>query len=97
VLSSARLEDPVVSTEHPDGRSGASWPLVVYLLAAGVFLLLVPWTRAWTWNPLLRSMGGLESIGLSPLLRGAISGLGAYLLLLGLLDLPRGRRSSQRR
>jgi hypothetical protein len=79
--------------ERTAARSRASWPLVVYLLAAGVFLLLVPWTRAWTWNPLLRSVAGLEPIGLSPLVRGAVSGLGAYLLLLGLLDLPSGRRS----
>jgi hypothetical protein len=97
VLSSARLEDPVVSTERLDERRSGSWPLVVYLLAAGVFLLLVPWTRAWTWNPLLRSVSGLETFALSPMVRGAVSGLGAYLLLLGILDLPAGRRSSGRR
>lgn len=87
----------MVSTERPGARGGASWPLVVYLLAAGVFLLLVPWTRAWTWNPLLRAVSGLEAFALSPLVRGAVSGLGAYLLLVGLLDLPSGRRSPEKR
>jgi hypothetical protein len=86
----------LVSTERPGEEPAASWPLVLYLLAAGVFLLLVPWTRAWSWNPLLRSLSGLEALVLNPYLRGAISGLGAYLVLQGLLELPRGRGPSGR-
>jgi hypothetical protein len=86
-----------VSIERPGEAQAARWPLVLYLLAAGVFLLLVPWTRAWSWNPLLRSLSGLEAFVLNPYLRGAISGLGAYLVLQGLFELPPGRRPSGRR
>jgi hypothetical protein len=89
VLSSRRLEVPVARDPRLDGSSPPGWLLVSYFLVAGLFLLLVPWTTVWTWNPLLRSIPGLASIGLSPYLRGAVSGLGAFLVVVGLLDLHR--------
>ena len=52
---------------------------------------------AWSWNPLLHSLSGLETLLLSPYLRGAVSGLGAYLLLQGILELPSTRGPSRRR
>jgi len=64
---------------------------VAYFLAAGLFLLLVPWTRTWSANPLLLDHPDLRVLVASPFLRGAVSGLGALLLLVGLNDLGRPR------
>jgi hypothetical protein len=79
---------PSVDTDPPRRRPGERL-LVAYFLAAGLFLLLVPWTRTWNAHPLLLDHPDLRDLVTSPFLRGAVSGLGALMLLVGLHDIGR--------
>lgn len=61
----------------------------LYCLEAGVFFLVVPWTRLWTLNSLLHSQSTLAILAANPYTRGFISGLGVVHLLVGIRDILR--------
>lgn len=63
--------------------------MVAFVLAClwlGMVLLIVPWTRVWTDNPLLLRNLTLRSIALNDFVRGAISGLGLVNLWMGIWE-----------
>jgi hypothetical protein len=51
-------------------------------LLVGVVLVLAPWTTLWEVNYLLQPHPGLRVLLLSPIARGAVSGLGLVNVLL---------------
>jgi hypothetical protein len=57
-----------------------------YCFEAGLFLLLIPWLRAWEENYFLYQYQFLKPFVLSGFTRGAISSLGLVHILLGLSD-----------
>jgi len=59
----------------------------LYCLEAGLFFIVVPWTRLWTLNPLLASHPALAAFAVNPFLRGFISGFGVVHILIGVRDM----------
>lgn len=59
----------------------------LYCLEAGLFFLVVPWTRLWTLNPLLQNNVALAALALNPFVRGFVSGFGLVHLLIGVRDM----------
>jgi hypothetical protein len=59
----------------------------LYCLEAGLFFLVVPWTRLWTLNPLLHSSAAMTLIAANPFVRGFVSGFGLVHLLIGIKDI----------
>jgi hypothetical protein len=59
----------------------------LYCLEAGLFFLVVPWTRLWTFNPLLHSSEALTLIAGNPFVRGFVSGFGVVHLIIGIKDI----------
>jgi hypothetical protein len=51
-------------------------------LLVGLVLVLAPWTTLWDANYLLQPHPGIRAILLSPVARGAVSGLGLVNILL---------------
>ena len=85
-----------ISTVHeltPAASRRALWArrlwLVVYVaisLWAGMLLVIVPWTRAWTDNGYLLRWLPLRAIVLHGFVRGCVSGLGFINLWLGIWE-----------
>lgn len=77
--------EPVVASDSatPAARRRTLWPICFVLLAfeLGAFLLIFPWTDAWTLNhlpvmfPSVRD--GFQDLWEDPYFKGAVSGLGA--------------------
>lgn len=67
--------------------------LALYCVEAGVFFLVVPWTKVWTLNPLLHNNPAIAMWADNPWVRGLISGFGVVHLLLGVRDLIRFARA----
>ena len=68
----------------------------LYCLEAGLFFFIVPWTRLWTFNPLLQSNLTISLVAGNPFARGFVSGFGLVHILIGIKDLAqiaRARRS----
>jgi hypothetical protein len=61
----------------------------LYCLEAGLFFVIVPWTRVWTMNPLLHENLALAVWADNPFVRGFISGFGVIHLLIGVKDIIR--------
>jgi hypothetical protein len=59
----------------------------LYCLEAGLFFIVVPWTRLWTVNPLLHSTATLSMLAGNPFLRGFVSGFGVIHLIIGIKDI----------
>lgn len=59
----------------------------LYCLEAGLFFLVVPWTRLWTLNPLLHSSEALALLAGNPFFRGLVSGFGIVHLIIGIKDI----------
>jgi hypothetical protein len=59
----------------------------LYCLEAGLFFLVVPWTRLWTLNPLLHSSAAMTLLAANPFVRGFVSGFGLVHLLIGIKDI----------
>lgn len=57
-----------------------------YCFEAGLFLLLIPWLRAWEENYFLYRYQFLKPFVLSGFARGAVSSIGLVHILLGLTD-----------
>jgi hypothetical protein len=69
----------------------------LYLLEAGLFFTVVPWTRVWTMNPLLHHSPLLTAFADNPFVRGFVSGFGVIHLIVGIRDLvlmARARREN---
>lgn len=61
----------------------------LYCLEAGLFFIVVPWTRVWSMNPLLHATPTLLLLSINPFVRGFISGFGVIHLLIGVKDVMR--------
>ena len=59
----------------------------LYCLEAGLFFVVVPWTRLWTLNPLLHSNAAITLIAANPFVRGFVSGFGLVHLIIGIKDI----------
>ena len=60
---------------------------LLYSLEAGIVLVLLPWTDLWTHNQLFMTANMIETVLMSPLTRGLVSGIGMALVLNALLDI----------
>jgi hypothetical protein len=61
----------------------------LYFLEAGLFFVVVPWTRFWTMNPLLHGHATVAMLAANPFVRGFVSGFGLVHILIGVNDLIR--------
>ncbi len=61
--------------------------VIVYFVAVGLVLLVVPWTTFWDRNVFVASSSLAEALLTTPLARGGVSGLGVLNLGAGLADL----------
>ncbi len=71
----------------------------LYCLEAGLFFLVVPWTRLWTVNPLLHGSMTVSLLSGNPFIRGFVSGFGVIHLIIGvkdILQLSHGRETADR-
>jgi len=68
----------------------------LYCLEAGLFLIVVPWTRLWTFNPLLHSSAAMVMLSGNPFVRGFVSGFGVVHLLVAVKDLIRITQARKR-
>jgi hypothetical protein len=59
----------------------------LYCLEAGLFFIIVPWTKLWTLNPLLHSSAAVTLLAGNPFVRGFVSGFGVVHLLIGIKDI----------
>lgn len=64
---------------------------ILYCFEIGIFLLVLPWLRLWEKNILLSYYPYLRLIVLDNFVRGAVSGLGAANLILGVWELAHFR------
>ena len=70
----------------------------LYCLEAGVFFVIVPWTRVWAINPILHHNLALAVWADDPFVRGFISGFGVIHILIGVRDIiaiSRARREAR--
>lgn len=58
-----------------------------YFLEAGLFLVLVPWSRLWALKVVAPSPAWLEPLLASPAFRGFVAGIGVLHLALAVRDL----------
>ncbi|MEA2326847.1 MAG: hypothetical protein QOE68_1806 [Thermoanaerobaculia bacterium] len=61
----------------------------LYCLEAGLFFIVVPWTRVWSMNPILQASPDLLLLAGNPFVRGFVSGFGVVHLLIGIKDVLR--------
>lgn len=61
----------------------------LYCLEAGVFFIIVPWTRLWMLNPLLHTGMSMTMLAANPFVRGFVSGFGVVHILIGIKDIMR--------
>ena len=111
---SSTINDPIdlhVREPSSDGGLFASLPFrynparmsvplffALYCLEAGLFFIVVPWTRVWSMNPILHATPALMLMAGNPFVRGFVSGFGVVHLLIGVKDVMRiaaGRRDGQ--
>ena len=59
----------------------------LYCLEAGLFFIVVPWTRLWTVNPLLHGSLAVSVFAGNPFVRGFVSGFGVIHLIIGVKDI----------
>lgn len=59
----------------------------MYLLEAGLLLVVVPWTVFWERNFFVERVPAVSTITLNPFVRGAISGIGLVCLLAAFAEL----------
>jgi hypothetical protein len=76
-------------------RMSLSLFIALYLLEAGVFFTIVPWTRIWTLNPLLHHHVELAAFADNPFVRGFVSGVGVIHIMIGVRDIMAMRRNSR--
>ncbi len=59
----------------------------LYCLEAGLFFLVVPWTRVWMLSPLWHGSPALATLAFNPFVRGFVSGFGVVHLIIGIKDI----------
>jgi len=59
----------------------------LYCLEAGLFFIVVPWTRVWTLSPLWHTNAVLAAWALNPFVRGFVSGFGVVHVIIGIKDI----------
>jgi hypothetical protein len=59
----------------------------LYCLEAGLFFIVVPWTRLWSVNPLLQTSAMMSMLAGNPFVRGFVSGFGVIHLIIGIRDI----------
>jgi hypothetical protein len=59
----------------------------LYCLEAGLFFIVVPWTRVWTLSPLWHGHAALALLAANPFVRGFVSGFGVVHLIIGVKDI----------
>jgi len=59
---------------------------VLFFVEVGMVLLVLPWTRLWSDNPLLNTSFQVRQIAESGFLRGVLSGLGLVNLYIAISD-----------
>ena len=67
--------------------------LAFYFLEAGAFLVMSPWSRAWSERVVTRSPRSLQKGLESPFFRGFVAGVGLLHVLLGVQELYSWRRN----
>ena len=65
----------------------------LYCLEAGVFFVVVPWTRVWTLNPILHHHLSVALWADNPFVRGFVTGVGVMHLIIGVRDIGRIARA----
>jgi hypothetical protein len=64
---------------------------VAIAIWAGILVMVLPWTRLWTQNPLLAGFPSLKFILMQSFVRGMISGVGLVDVWIGVADAIRYR------
>jgi hypothetical protein len=59
---------------------------VLFFVEVGMVLLVLPWTRIWTDNPILNTSFHVRQIAESGFVRGVLSGLGLVNLYIAISD-----------
>jgi hypothetical protein len=59
----------------------------LYCLEAGLFFIVVPWTRVWTFSPLWHHDATLTMLAMNPFVRGFVSGFGVVHIIMGVRDI----------
>jgi hypothetical protein len=79
------------NTALPIQSARMSVPLffALYCLEAGLFFVIVPWTRVWSMNSFLHATPALMLLSGNPFVRGFVSGFGVAHLLIGVKDVLR--------
>jgi len=70
----------------------------LYCLEAGLFFVVVPWTRVWALSPLWHNHTALALLAMNPFARGFISGFGVVHIIIGVRDiiaLAQARRAGE--
>ncbi len=57
---------------------------ILYCFEAGVFFLIVPWTRFWAYNPLLHSFDLIHTVAENFFVRGLVTGFGFVHFIVGI-------------
>ena len=65
----------------------ASLLFILYCIEAGIFFVVVPWTRFWALNPLLHSTDLIASLADNGFVRGLITGFGLIHLAIGFREI----------
>jgi hypothetical protein len=68
---------------------------LVYVLEAGAFLLMSPWSRFWERRVAARSPVALQPMLFSPFFRGFVSGIGLLHLLAAIQQIEAWRRQKE--
>ncbi len=61
--------------------------VAAYFLEVGLILILVPWSGFWERNYFTQIAPAADSLLRSPIVRGAVSGLGVVNIIAGIADL----------
>ncbi|MCG3193294.1 MAG: hypothetical protein L6R30_13805 [Thermoanaerobaculia bacterium] len=69
---------------------------IVYLLEAGAFLTMSPWSRFWQHRIAGQAPEFWASLLMSPFVRGFVSGVGLLHLMVAIRDLELWRREASR-
>lgn len=61
--------------------------VILYLLEAGLILIVLPWTQFWDRNYFMGMNGSFEMALTNPILRGVVSGVGIVSFAVGVLEI----------
>jgi len=60
---------------------------ILYCFEAGVFFVIVPWTKFWAQNPLLQSLEVIRPLAENYFFRGLVSGFGLVHFIVGIVEI----------